>query len=241
MNKKYIFFLSFITILLPFLQENSYAISRNSNDLVILQHIDSTSLVDTKTSSGENQKYYDYQDSLYKKFLSLNVTSRTLFNFNLSLTEDAWNNILNNTSELPYQSALSSLNAVPSVAFIPTGVEMMNYQANLDAASYIPFVNKPNYGVRVPLRDIGVFLGLVEDTSPEIVYSLDGSNEVEIVIYSIQAKVIATLYKAIQRPGKFKITWNFRDDNGRLMPSGDYIAEVRIGNSKFIRKRIVIP
>jgi hypothetical protein len=197
--------------------------------------------IDTKTSSGENKSFKNYQDSLFQRFLKLDVTARTLFNFNLSLTDDAWRNLLNNTSELPYQAALRSLNAVPSISFVPTGVERMTYQANLDAARYIPFVPYPNYGLKVPLNDIGVFMGLIEDTSPEIYYSLDAPNDVEIVIYSIQAKVIATLYNGRQIPGKFKLTWNFRDDNGRKMLSGDYIAEVRIGNAKFIRKRIVIP
>ncbi|MBR3090812.1 MAG: hypothetical protein IKH10_02320, partial [Bacteroidetes bacterium] len=85
-----------------------------------------------------------------------------------------------------------------------------------------------------------VLLGIIEDTSPEIKYSLGMIADVEIVIYSVQAKVIATIFKGTQRPGSYKITWNQRDDKGKKMPYGDYIAEVRIGTDRFVRKRIVI-
>jgi hypothetical protein len=236
----------FVFIIISFLLLNSAMLTvlkaenKSLDSFEINQNLEKKS-TETKTSSGETRSYKDYQDSLYQRFLKLNVTARTLFNFNLSLSDEAWSNILNNTSELPYQAALRSLNTVPSIAFIPTGVEKMLYQSNLEAARYIPGIITPNYGLKVSMNDIGVFMGIIEDTSPEIFYSLDAPNDVEVVIYSIQAKVIATLFDGRQIPGKFKLTWNFRDDNGRRMMSGDYIAEVRIGNSKFVRKRIVIP
>lgn len=238
-------FIKYFSIILLFLTQ-SYVASLSFNNSIDNESLqistqDSIRNQDFKTSSGDTRTYKDFQDSIYNRLLNLNISARTLFKLNLSLTEEIWTRILNSSSELPYQSALRSLNAVPSQAFIPSGVEKMQYQSNLAAARHIPYVVMPNYGLSVDLNDIGVFLGLIEDTSPEIFYSLDSPNDVEVVIYSIQAKVIATLFSGRQIPGKYKLTWNFRDDNGKRMTSGDYIAEVRIGNTKFVRKRIVIP
>jgi hypothetical protein len=238
-KKKYILSIIIITIFFQIYGGKFECQAQQSNPSYASFLADS--VVDTRTSSESDNKYQEFQDSLYKRFLNLNVTSKTLFQFNLSLSDDEWSKVINNTSELPYQAALRSLNAVPSISFIPTGEEKVRYASNLEAARHVPFVQYPNYGVKVALNDIGVFLGLIEDTSPEIFYTLDSPNDVEIVVYSIQAKVIATLFNGKQIPGKYKLTWNYRDDNGRKMISGDYIAEVRIGNVKFIRKRIVIP
>ena len=64
---------------------------------------------------------------------------------------------------------------------------------------------------------------------------------VEVVVYSPQARVIAVLLKMHQPTGKYQITWNGRDEKGRRMPTGDYVAEVRLGDERFVRKRIQIP
>ena len=185
--------------------------------------------------------YAPYQDSIYSKLLKMNVPARTLFRYNLALGDAAWNDYLNEQKTLPYNAAMQSLANLPSTVFQPSGVEQTLYQTNLEMAQYVPGLNSHLFGIKVPLSDIAQVLGLSEDVSPVIVYSLDSPLDVEIVIYSIQAKVIATIYQGKQNAGSYKITWNLRDDYGRRMPSGDYIAEVRIGESKFVRKRIVIP
>lgn len=194
-----------------------------------------------KAPDQESSTYAPYQDSIFNRFLQLKIPARTLFNYNLALGDAAWKDLQNQNQILPHQAAMEALAKLPSSAFLPTGVEQTLYATNLQMSQYVPFQNPHLFGLKVPLSDIAQVLGLAEDVSPEIVYSIDAPMDVEIVIYSIQAKVIATLYKGRQAAGSYKITWNLRDDNGRRMPSGDYIAEVRIGESKFIRKRIVIP
>jgi hypothetical protein len=196
---------------------------------------------DVKTSSGAASKYKSYQDSIFQHFLNMKVTALTLFHFNLSLSDEEWATITKSNSDLPYQAALKSLAVVPPSAFIPSGQEQVLYESNLEAAQYIPFVSQPRYGLKIPFHDIGQFLGLIEDTSPDIYYSIDSPEYIQVVIYSLQGIVVATIYDGKQAPGNYKITWNFRDDNGRRMLAGDYIGEVRIGNSKFLRKRIVVP
>ncbi len=196
---------------------------------------------DVKTSSGAASKYKSYQDSIFQHFLNMKVTALTLFHFNLSLSDEEWAAITKSNSDLPYQAALKSLAVVPPSAFIPSGQEQVLYESNLEAAQYIPFVSQPKYGLKIPFHDIGQFLGLIEDTSPDIYYSIDSPEYIQVVIYSLQGIVIAKIYDGKQAPGNYKLTWNLRDDNGRRMSSGDYIGEVRIGNSKFLRKRIVVP
>jgi flagellar hook assembly protein FlgD len=96
------------------------------------------------------------------------------------------------------------------------------------------------YGLKIPLGAIGKLLGLVQDVSPKMAFELDYNAEVEIVIYSVQASVVATIFKGSKKPGYHTYTWNGRNDQGKKMPPGDYIGEIRIGNRKYIRKRIVI-
>ncbi|HRT67152.1 MAG TPA: FlgD immunoglobulin-like domain containing protein [Bacteroidota bacterium] len=212
------------------------------------------SFISNTLFSQDNQNNYDirvpdygssiyapYQDSIYNKLLKMNVPARTLFKYNLALGDAAWQDYLKEQNTLPYNAAMQSLANLPRTVFQPSGVEQTLYQTNLEMAQYVPGLNSHLFGIKVPLSDIAQVLGLTEDVSPEIVYSIDATLDVEIVIYSIQAKVIATIYKGKQNAGSYKITWNLRDDYGRRMPSGDYIAEVRIGDSKFVRKRIVIP
>lgn len=196
----------------------------------------------TKLPIGDTTLYRQLQDSVYKIYSKLGVTARSLFQYNLSLSDELWQKLTNKSEDLPYQLAMRSLSVVPSTAFKPSGVEIVQRQEAIAAGLRLPTgLSYPQGGLRVPLDLIGQFLGIVEDVSPEIRYTIDAPNEIEIVIYSMQAKVIATLFKGRQVPGSYEISWNFRDENGRRMTSGDYIAEVRIGNTKYIRKRIVIP
>ncbi len=196
----------------------------------------------TKLPIGDTTLYRQLQDSVYKIYSKLGVTARSLFQYNLSLSDELWQKLTNKSEDLPYQLAMRSLSVVPSTAFKPSGEEIVQRQEAIAAGLRLPTgLSYPQGGMRVPLDLIGQFLGIVEDVSPEIRYTIDAPNEIEIVIYSMQAKVIATLFKGRQVPGSYEISWSFRDENGRRMTSGDYIAEVRIGNTRYVRKRIVIP
>ncbi len=130
---------------------------------------------------------------------------------------------------------------MPEEAYIPGEVEKTLREINIMNSMYVPMVRTYSpYGAKIDFETIGKFLGIVEDVSPTIKYSLAITADVEIVIYSIQAIAVATLFKGVQSPGNYTISWNGRDENGRMMPPGDYIAEVRIGQEKYVRKRIVL-
>jgi hypothetical protein len=141
-----------------------------------------------------------------------------------------------------WRIALRNLESLPPDVFKPDPVESMLFQQNIANSQYIPFFNSmPPFRGNILLQSIGQFIGVIEDVSPVIKYSLDYKTEVEVVIYSVRAQIIATLFKGEQSPGFYTLTWNLRDSLGRAMPADDYVAEVRIGNEKIVRKRITIP
>lgn len=140
------------------------------------------------------------------------------------------------------QSIYNALD-LPSEVFRPVPVELTNYQYGIMMSqNSVTGINTYNpFGLKMPISSITGFLGLSEDVSPIIQYTLEYPVQVQVLVYSVNATVVATIFEGRQTAGKYTYTWNGRDDAGKPMPRGDYIAEVRIGNEKFLRKRIVIP
>ncbi len=144
------------------------------------------------------------------------------------------------SSGTPLQMALENIRNIPREFYVPSGVELVHHEIAIQNSQYIPHIRTmPQFG-KFNIHEILNFFGLVEDVSPEISYSLDFIANVEVVVYSVSSSVVATLFNGKQSPGKYSITWNRRDANGKIMPAGDYIGEVRIANDRFVRKRIRI-
>lgn len=181
------------------------------------------------------------QDSIYFQAKRLKIPVSVRLHNDLKRFSDNYNIIQNFSKGNSWQIVLDNLAFRPEI-LAPSPVEIVNRQIMIDNAFYVPYLpNRINSGFSISPQQIGIFLGILEDVSPEIKFDLDYTEEVEIVIYSLQATVVANIFKGIRNPGTHKFIWNLRDDRGRPMPSGDYIAEVRIGKSKFYRKRINIP
>jgi hypothetical protein len=191
--------------------------------------------------NGEEIIFTPAQDSAYYRALRSNVTSSTRIWNDLHLTQYTWYEYLKNIKKSDVAIAMESLSSLPKEYFLPDPTEVVQREINIANAFYVPYVNTySRNGLRVSFADIGSFLGVTEDVSPEISYRLDKSTNVMVVIYSISAVVIAKLFDGNQPSGNYTLNWNGRDDNGKKMPPGDYIAEVRIANEKYIRKRIII-
>ncbi|MBK9249328.1 MAG: hypothetical protein IPM69_14750, partial [Ignavibacteria bacterium] len=142
----------------------------------------------------------------------------------------------------PWEIARQNLE-IPPEYFKPSSQEIASYNYHIARSQDIPgsFPKTAGAGLQIPLSSIWAFFGLTEDVSPVIRYDVEYSMNVEVVVYSPQARVIAVLLKMHQPTGKYQITWNGRDEKGRRMPTGDYVAEVRLGDERFVRKRIQIP
>ncbi len=179
------------------------------------------------------------QDSNYYRALRLHIPHSARLAYDLR----RFSPLIPGKSDKAFQSDIANdaLNLPPEY-YMPLNVDLANYQYNyLMSQNNVTGIRTINpFGLKISLNSIGQFLGFVKDVSPVIVYELDYRTEVQVLIYSVGAKVVATIFEGVQPPGKYKYTWNGRDDNGRKMPPGDYIAEVRIGKNRYLRKHIII-
>lgn len=95
--------------------------------------------------------------------------------------------------------------------------------------------------VSVPLGAIAVALGLAEDVSPRIKYTMIATDSVSVVIYSTSADTVRVIISGLQRPGVYDFNWDLKSDDGSKAPMGHYVAEVLVGRRLVVRKRIEVP
>jgi hypothetical protein len=181
------------------------------------------------------------QDSAFYRIINLHLPINVIVRNNLTFSDDIWSLEKQISEGTPWQVALQNVRSIPPEFYNPSPVDMVHREIMKMSAFEVPFVRTYDpFMPRYDLDKIMSFFGLSEDLSPKISYSIDFTTQVEVVIYSISSIVVSTLYKGLQPPGNYTLTWNGRNQEGKLMPAGDYIAEVRIGNEKYIRKRIVV-
>ena len=197
---------------------------------------------ESKTQYNPNANPYSAsQDSAFAKALRLNIHLSTRFYYNLKYSELKWELQEEMSKGKPYDYALRELQKKYPDLLAPRAVDVVHQEIAIASALEVPFTTPYNpYGVKINMGDIGRFLGITADYTPTIQYNLDLNANVEVLVYSISASVIATLFDGKQSPGSYKISWNGRDEKGKKMPSGDYIMEVRVGDVQYIRKRVII-
>ncbi len=229
--------LSFAILILFF---SSNVLLSNSTSIRMLDD-DAKDEQETSLPGTIRSMYSAEQDSAFRAALDMNVPFSLRARLDLELSESLWRLAIRAQDVNPWVSAMNALGSLPEGIFTPRDVEIAQWQTNIMNSMYVPFVRtyNPNSAV-VDIATVARFLGLVEDVSPIIRYSLYIAADVEIVVYSIQGVVIATLFNGPQSAGNYSINWNGRDEKGRAMPAGDYIAEVRIGEERYVRKRIVL-
>lgn len=184
------------------------------------------------------------QDTAYREALRTNISSSLRF----TIATRTLSSILRTATAFhrepsPWEAAMRTMD-IPTAMFIPSGQQVVQQQINVANSMYVPGVLMRPMGTgnaMINFSDIGRFFGLSEDVSPRIRYFVDETIEVHIVVYSTQARIIATVFRGIQGPGTYEIVWNGRDERGKIVSNGDYIAEVRLGNERLTRKRIVWP
>ncbi len=101
--------------------------------------------------------------------------------------------------------------------------------------------NVPRIGVSVPLSSIGQALGLVEDVSPRISYTLLRTDSVSVRVYDLTSRLVAILVEGAQSPGEYRFDWDMNNSMGTRVAAGDYVTEVIVGKRLVLRKRIVVP
>jgi hypothetical protein len=143
-----------------------------------------------------------------------------------------------------WEQAMRSLAAIPPEMLMPTADQRVQYDINIRNSQYVPGVLLYPMGsgnLKVGLSDVARILGLTEDVSPHLAYTVPAPSEVKILIYSPSALQVRLLYHGLQRPGSYQIDWDGRDDSGHSVWRGDYIAEIQVGEHYILRKHIVLP
>jgi len=199
---------------------------------------------DRATTPGEGLYYFSpEQDSAFVRELRTPITAAQRFaQATRMLSEVVIANKVFKREPTPWELAMQTMD-IPSAFYIPSAREVVQRQIGVANSMNVPGVLLWPMGsgnMQIGLNQIAQFFGLAEDVSPEIRYSVDSPANVEIVVYSTQARVIATLFNGPQSRGTYEIMWNGRDEGGRQMINGDYVAEVRIGQDRIVRKRIVL-
>ncbi len=230
-------------------KKQTLLLQKNNNKLAPLDYFTKDTLINNNQLILDNEKpgepsryiYSPFQDTVYNRAIRLTIPISVRLDNDYQLFEKKRQLERELENNLPWQIALENLNFDPDI-LKPSPQELVQREVMIRRSLYVPFVPiLMNKGLSINLQDIGRFFGLTEDVSPVLNFKTERTEEVEIVIYSIQAVAIARIYKGILFPGAHTITWNGRDDKGRPMPSGDYIGEIRIGTVRYYRKRITLP
>jgi len=101
--------------------------------------------------------------------------------------------------------------------------------------------NIPRAGVSMSLQAIGRALGLIEDVTPRIEYTLRRTDSVSVKVYDLTARIVRVITNGVQSPGVYSFDWDMLDNVGHRVVAGDYIAEVVVNRRLVLRKRIEVP
>ncbi|MCJ7802720.1 MAG: S8 family serine peptidase [Candidatus Marinimicrobia bacterium] len=78
------------------------------------------------------------------------------------------------------------------------------------------------------------------NSTTTIEYDLKQNTHVELIIYDILGRKIINLADFIESPGKKRITWNGKDDNGNPVSTGVYIYNLILDDSSFTKKMLLL-
>ena len=76
--------------------------------------------------------------------------------------------------------------------------------------------------------------------STKIKFIIVELNKVSIKVYNILGKEITTLLEEELSPGSYTISWEARDSNGQLLPSGVYLIQLNAGNYTKVIKALLM-
>jgi flagellar hook assembly protein FlgD len=78
------------------------------------------------------------------------------------------------------------------------------------------------------------------NSSTTIEFALPASGKASLVIYDIMGRKVRELVSGQVSAGIRSTLWDGRDDSGRLVSSGVYIARLTMGNNIAVRKMLMM-
>jgi hypothetical protein len=76
--------------------------------------------------------------------------------------------------------------------------------------------------------------------STQIVYQLAGNERVTLVVYDVSGKLVRTLVDQLQPTGAYSVTWDGRDNSGRLSSTGVYFYKLTTGKFTQTRRMVLL-
>ena len=76
--------------------------------------------------------------------------------------------------------------------------------------------------------------------STTIKLELAEPGNVELSIYNIKGQKVKTLMDCITAPGKFELIWNGRNDAGKRVTSGEYIAMLKVNDKEMAVRKMML-
>ncbi len=71
-------------------------------------------------------------------------------------------------------------------------------------------------------------------------YHLPKTAHVRLVVFNVLGETVTALYEGVQSAGEHRLTWEGKDDNGRLVSSGIYYYRLEYGGKSLMRKMILL-
>ncbi|MFZ5515260.1 MAG: FlgD immunoglobulin-like domain containing protein [Candidatus Zhuqueibacterota bacterium] len=76
--------------------------------------------------------------------------------------------------------------------------------------------------------------------STEIRYSIPGDGKVEVAVFDLLGKKVATLVSERQQQGFHSVTWDGKDESGQRVSSGVYLFTIKAGDHFEMKKMIMV-
>ena len=76
--------------------------------------------------------------------------------------------------------------------------------------------------------------------STKIAFDLPESQNVKLVVFSVDGRRVATLRNELMLAGRHTVTWTGRDDQGELAAAGAYFYRLQAGDFNETKKMMLI-
>ncbi|MDD5529773.1 MAG: T9SS type A sorting domain-containing protein [bacterium] len=74
----------------------------------------------------------------------------------------------------------------------------------------------------------------------EIKYSIPATGHITVKIFNLSGQEVANLVNKEQNSGSYTINWNGKDKNGKLVPTGMYLYQLKSGNFSETKKMVLM-
>ncbi|MBL7974044.1 MAG: hypothetical protein JNJ85_03975 [Candidatus Kapabacteria bacterium] len=195
---------------------------------------------DSLPGGSPSNAYHPLQDTNYFRAMRLRIPNGVRFTLDAKRTLTNIEMVRRAQQETPWQIAMRNMQ-VPEQAYTPDPRENVQHQLAIQNSMAAPLFKPAQIaGMSVTLGQIASVLGLAEDVTPRVQFTLPEVTTVTVVVYSTNAMVVRTILTKSLQPGRYEITWDGFNDNGKLLPDGDYVIEARLGEGSSVRKRCVL-